>query len=110
VIESPGIFGEGDAFWVNGKQIAHFREEDVLELRLTKSVIQALRARLKSDPRVELRPTSSDWVKVRFGASADVPRVLELAKQAATAHRPPPGVTAKSPPIGPDLERRRRFH
>jgi hypothetical protein len=110
VLESPGIFGEGDAFWVNGKQIGHFREEDVLDLRLTRGAISAQRSRLKTDPRVELRPSSSDWLKLHFSSNADLTFVLELAEQAAQAHRAPPGVPSRPPPMGGDLERRRRFH
>jgi hypothetical protein len=54
VIESPSAFGDAEAFWVNGKQVGHFREDDVLELRLTRAAISAQRARLKTDARVEL--------------------------------------------------------
>ena len=110
VMESPGIFDEGDAFWVNGKQIAHFREEDVLDLRLTRGVIGAQRSRLKTDPRVDLRPGSSDWLKLHVSSNDDLAFVLELAEQAAKAHRPPHGVPSRPPPVGQDLERRRRFH
>ncbi len=110
VVESPGIFGDGDAFWVNGKQIAHFRDEDVLELRLRRRAISAQRARLKDDPRVELRAGASDWIQIHVISNADLPFILELAEQAAEAHRAPAGVSAKPPPEGRDLERRRRFH
>lgn len=110
VVESPGIFYEEDAFWVNGKQIAHFREDDVLELRLTRRAISAQRARLKDDPRVELRAGSSDWIRIHFISDADLGFVLELAEVAADAHRASPGVPSQPPPVGQDLERRRRFH
>jgi hypothetical protein len=29
------VFGDGRAFWVNGKQIAHFDGDDTIELRIT---------------------------------------------------------------------------
>ena len=110
VIESPGIFAEDDAFWVNGREIAHFHGDDAVELRLTRQAISAQRKRLKEEPRVELRAASSDWISVRFSSARDVTLVLELAEIAANAHRPPPGVAAKPPPTGAALERRRRFH
>ena len=110
VVESPGIFGEHDAFWVNGKQIAHFLDDDHLQLRLTRRVIAAQRGRLRTDPRVQLRSGMSDWLKLRISSNKDLPFALELTELAASAHRPGAGVPAKPPPIGADLARRRRFH
>ena len=110
VMESAGAFREGDAFWVNGKEIAHFHGEHAIELRLTKPEISARRGELRADPRVELRAGSSDWITVRFATMRDVAKVLDLAEVAAQAHRPPRGVPARPPPVGAALERRRRFH
>jgi hypothetical protein len=110
VVESGGAFTDDDAFWVNGKEIAHFHGDADLELRLTRTVISEQRGRLKSDPRVELRRGSSDWMRIHPTKAADLPFVLELAELAAAAHRPRPGVPAAPPPIGAALERRRRFH
>lgn len=110
IVESPSAFGEGDAFWCNGKEIAHFDSEDVIDLRLTKAVIRELRSALREDVRVELRKGSSNWVEVRVASDDDVDFVVELAERAAAAHRAGPGEMAKPPPVGADLERRRRFH
>jgi hypothetical protein len=110
VVESRGIFSDADAFWVNGKQIGEWRSEDSIELRVTKAQIAARRADFKSDPRVEMRKGSSDWITVRFARAGDVEFVAELAEVAAAAHRAPDGATPKPPPVGADLERRRRFH
>jgi len=109
VIESPGIFGEGDAFWVNGKQIGNRRSEHEIELRLTKAVIRTHRDRLSADGRVRLR-RSSDWVTITVAGTSDVPLVEELAELAARAHRPADGAPEKPPPVGAELARRRRFH
>jgi Family of unknown function (DUF5519) len=110
VVESASAFGTDDAFWCNGTEIAHFDATDVVDLRLTKSVIRELRARLRADPRVELRKHASDWLEVRIASNDDVDFVLELAVRAAMAHRAPAGEAAKEPPSGSALERRRRFH
>jgi hypothetical protein len=112
MVESPSIFEDGDAFWVNGKQIANFigPDEDALGLRLGRPMISAHRARLKQDPRVDVRRSGSDWIIVRFSAPADLPFVLELAELTASAYRAAPGTTAKPPPVGTALERMRRFH
>ena len=109
VLESPGIFSDEDAYWVNAKEIAHFHDGS-LELRLTRALIRAHRERLRADRRIERRAPSSDWIVVRCGSSRDVALVRELAELAAAAHRPPPGALPELPPTGAALERRRRFH
>ena len=106
VEESPSQFGDRPAFWVGGKEIAHFDADDALDLRLTRAVIRERRASLKADARVTLRKSGGDWVDVRFAGPADVAFVVELAELAVAAHAGP----AKPPPVGPELERRRRFH
>jgi hypothetical protein len=110
MVESPSMFGPGNAFWCNGKEIAHFDSGDVFDIRLTRAVIRELRPVLRDDSRVELRKSTSDWIEVHVASSDDLDFVIELAERAAAAHRAGPDETAKPPPIGADLERRRRFH
>jgi hypothetical protein len=110
VVESDSAFTRDLAFWVNGKEIAHFEGPGAIDLRLTRPEISARRAQLRGDPRVELRRGSSDWLTVRFDSDADRELVVELFSIAAAAHRAPPGTTQKQPPSGAELERRRRFH
>ena len=110
VVESPGVFGDADAFWINGTQIAHWRDPYTLELRLTKKLISERRKELKQDTRVILRKGSSDWLMLHFDGRDDVIFAARLAIAAADAHRPAPGVPLKPPPTGGDLERRRKFH
>ncbi len=109
MLESPGIFSEEDAYWVNAKEIAHFHDGD-LELRLTRPVISAYRKRLLADDRIERRAPSSDWILVRCRSPRDILLVRELAELAAAAHGPPPGIPPELPPTGAALARRRRFH
>jgi len=109
--EGLSIFGSTDAdmaYFVDGKQVACERDGD-LELRLTRKVISSRRAQLKADPRVELRG-SSDWLTVLTSEPADDEFVLGLARLAADAHLPAPGLPRRPPPDGSDLARRRRFH
>jgi Family of unknown function (DUF5519) len=110
MIESDSMFDEEMAYWVNGKEIAHFRGANAIELRLTREVIRDRRVELRADPRVELRNSSSDWIAVSFDSLADAELVTRLAALAAAAHSAPPGVPAKPPPTGSELARRRRFH
>ena len=37
VVESGSAFTDGEAFWVNGKQVGHFVDDGVMQLRLTRS-------------------------------------------------------------------------
>ena len=109
VVESDSAFQEGLAYWVNGKEIAHF-EGPAIDIRLTREVIRQRRQDLKADPRVHLRRSGSDWLEVAFTSPEDDEFVIELVQTAAAAHRAPPGTLAAPPPTGPDLARRRRFH
>jgi hypothetical protein len=110
VAVGESMFGHGTAYWVNGKEIAHFEAEGDIEVRLTRPVIGERRRTLEADHRVRLRPSGADWITVRFDATADLNFVVELVTAAEHAHRPAPGVKAKPPPTGADLERRRRCH
>ncbi len=101
VVESTSMFGHGDAFWVGGKEIAHFATAGFVELRLTRDVIRRQRESLEADGRVTLRPRGSDWVRVRLESARDADYAEELFDLAAEVHQPPAGV---------DLELRRRFH
>jgi len=106
---SASMFGTDDAIWCNGKEIAHFDADDVIDIRLTKPVIRERRPELRADARVTLRKNASDWLEVRV-TERDLGFVLELVTRAAGAHRPPAGVEPKRAPSGAELERRRRFH
>lgn len=110
LLAGESMFGHGRAYWANGKEVLHFEESGFVEIRLTRPVISKQRPALKSDGRVVLRPHGRDWIGVQYATAADVDFVAQLAAQAVEAHRPPPGVPAKPPPTGSDLERRKRFH
>lgn len=109
--EGASIFSSDDAdraYFVNGRQVAN-TVDDGIELRITRKVVSAHRARFKGDPRIILRG-SSDWIGVRPARVADLDLVRELAAMTAEANRPPAGTPPKPPPSGPELERRRKFH
>jgi hypothetical protein len=110
VVESDSAFTRDLAFWVNGREIAHFEGQNAIDIRLTRAEIRARRTELRQDPRIELRPNSSDWLTASFPEPADQEFVIGLMEIAAAAHRQAAGATAKPPPTGAALERRRRFH
>ncbi|SNT48945.1 hypothetical protein SAMN05421812_107157 [Asanoa hainanensis] len=109
VVEARSAFKDETAYWVNGKEIAHFEGERAIDIRLTRAGIRDRRQELRADPRVRLRPTASDWLTVEF-AAADEEFVVALVEAAAAVHRAPTGTIAEPPPTGSDLARRRRFH
>jgi len=96
VVESGSRYKPDPAYWVNGTEIAHFENETVLDVRLTRATIRTHRESLRSDPAVTLRPGSSDWLSVdaEVCGLAGVVRLVELA---AAVHRAPPGVTPRPP-------------
>jgi hypothetical protein len=110
VIEGDSAFQPGLAYWVNGTEIAHFEGAHAIDIRLTRGQIRIRRDQLRADPRVTLRPGSSDWLTVEFRSAADEAFVIELARVATAAHRPADGAPPRLPPTGRSLSRRKRFH
>lgn len=109
VVASPSAFGEMEAWWVGGKEIAHVKR-DVIDLRLTKAGIRARKPELAGHASVMLRKSGSDWVEVAVRTRADAELAYTLFLAAVEAHRPREGAAAKLPPSGAALARRRRFH
>lgn len=103
-----GAFSPGPAIWAGKREVAHFDGPDEVDVRLTRGVIQERRSQLRTDERVELRPGTSDWIRVRVSSQPDLDRGYALIREAVAANLPTatPGV----PPSGPELARRRRFH
>ncbi len=105
---AEGNFGPGPALWVGKREVAHFDDNDTLDIRLTKAQIRARRSEFKADDRVGLRRGSSDWLEVQVREESDVDFALSLVRDAITANlRTAP---LGHPPTGADLARRRRFH
>ena len=108
--QADSAFQVGPGYWVNGKEIAHFEGSNGIDIRLTRAEIRLRRTAFQADERVALRRSGADWISVRFDNTQDVEFVTELVEVAERAHRAPAGTLAKPPPVGRDLERRRRFH
>ena len=103
-----GAFAPGPAIWVGTREVAHFDGPDEVDVRLTKPVIRERRSELRSDERVELRRSTSDWIRVRVRAESELDHAFALIRDAVAANlsSAAPGL----PPGGQDLARRRRFH
>jgi hypothetical protein len=85
VAEAPSRYKDDLGYWVDGREIAHFESDDMLDLRLTRSVIREHRDTLKADPRVQLRG-GSDWVTVQV-RQEDERFVAQLIRRAIDANR-----------------------
>jgi hypothetical protein len=103
-----GAFSPGSAVWVGKREIAHVDRDGLLDIRLTRQVIRDRREELRSDPRIGLRSSSSDWLEIRVETEVDLNDALTLIRAAIAANSPT--AVAGPPPTGADLERRRRFH
>jgi hypothetical protein len=103
-----GAFAPGPAIWVGKREIAHFDSAYEVDIRLTKDAIRKRRPALKNDKRVDLRPGTSEWIRVRVTSASEIEHALGLVRDAVIANLPtaPPG----PPPKGVDLDRRRRWH
>jgi hypothetical protein len=85
--ERPSRFIDGPALWVGRTEIAHFDDDEVMDIRLTRSLIRARRSELRAAPAVTLRPSSSsDWLEIAVTSSADELLCIELVEAAARAH------------------------
>ncbi len=110
VMAGESVFDPGqEAFFVDSRQMAGIFG-DLVYIRLTWPVVRENRDRLRSDPRVEIPRSGTDWVSVKLRTAKDLTFVLELAEIAAAQHRPASGRPLRPPPTGADLERRRRWH
>ncbi len=103
-----GAFSAGPAIWVGKREVAHFDRDGTLDVRITRKVIRERREEFKSDPRISLRGSGSDWLEVRVDSPDDADFALDLVALAVAENLPTaePGL----PPTGADLARRRRFH
>lgn len=86
VMERPSRYKADLAYWVDGREIAHFEDDDLLDVRLTQAVIRRHRRTLEDDPRVELRGRS-DWAMVRATGPQDGDLVTQMVQWAIEANR-----------------------
>jgi hypothetical protein len=80
--------GDGNALWVDQREIMHFHSDDVVDVRVTRREIAARRSEFAADDRVTLRKsTSADWLEIEMRSEADVDFVLGIIRIAAEANR-----------------------
>lgn len=83
VEDGPSPVAGGTALFYFGKEFAHFHTDNELDLRLTKSVIQAEGlSHPEGSTNHPTRSLSSPWIEVRFTSSKDIARVARLVQLA----------------------------
>ncbi len=79
----PSPVSGGAALFYRGREFAHFHNDNELDLRLTKKVIQAEGlVHPTGSPYHPSRSASSPWIEVRFKTKIEVERTAELVKLA----------------------------
>lgn len=87
VCEAPSSFKDAVALWVHGTEVAHWDDDEIIDIRLTRAVIRQHRDAWRADSGIVLRRSSSaDWLEVRVSDPADEAFVLELLRMALIAH------------------------
>lgn len=85
VEQGPSRFGSrrNQAWSVAGREFAHLHADDLLDLRLPRSI----QATLRSHPRAHFRKSASEWLEFEFRTPADVAELIALAREAWAAAR-----------------------
>ena len=79
----PSTVPGGIALFFRGREFAHFHNDNELDLRLTKKVIQAQGIAHPTDSTHHPnRSPSSPWIEVRFTKASEVAQTAELVKLA----------------------------
>jgi len=85
-VEDRALPGRDDGFsslFYNGKEFAHFHDNNELDIRLTRKIINREGLEHPTGSRVHPNRTkNSQWIEVRFMKPADIERVLNLVKLA----------------------------
>lgn len=82
VEERKSKFADRAALFFEGKEFFHLDEPGLADVRLGRRAVRSMIDELRSDPHVELRGGTSDWIQVHFASRKDAERVLELSELA----------------------------
>jgi hypothetical protein len=81
VEDLPSPVSGGSALFHHGKPFAHFHNDNELDLRLTRQVIQQLGLSHPPDSfHHPDRTSNSAWIEVRFSSVRDIDRVAKLVR------------------------------
>lgn len=78
----PSKVAGGSAIFYKGKEIAHFHNNNEIDVRLTKKVIKSEGLTHPTDSKFHHRTPSSEWIELRFRRSHHLNEVVRLFKLA----------------------------
>lgn len=81
--DRPSIVAGGSAIFYHGKEVAHFHNDNEIDVRLTNKVIRREGLTHPSDSKIHHhRGPGSQWIEIRFRKSEHVDEVVRLFKLA----------------------------
>ena len=86
VSQRKSRFSDNPAFYIGRREIAHFHDGNVIDIRLTRKVIRDLEGSGEADSRLGIR-AASDWAEFTFANEADLVRALDLVEEALSKYR-----------------------
>jgi hypothetical protein len=92
LVQVPGLtrrlsrWGNGHAYFVADREIAHFHGNERMDVRLTKEVIRERKDGDGFDARVRTRGPSAEWASVRVTGPRDLPFAISLVEDAVRAN------------------------
>jgi hypothetical protein len=81
--DRPSKVAGGSAIFYKNKEIAHFHDDNEIDVRLTKKVIRAEGLNHPAGSKIHKhRSPSSEWIEIRFHKAKDLDEVVRLFKLA----------------------------
>ncbi len=81
--DRPSKVAGGSAIFYKEKEIAHFHDDNEIDVRLTRKVIRREGLNHPTDSKIHThRSTNSEWIEIRFRKLEDVVEVVRLFKLA----------------------------
>jgi hypothetical protein len=81
--DKPSKVAGGSAIFYNGKEIAHFHNDNEIDVRLTKKIIKREGLTHPTDSQIHhQRSANSEWIELRFSSAEHVDEVVRLFKLA----------------------------
>jgi hypothetical protein len=82
----PSRHGDGRSYFVGPMEIAHFRRNGRMDVRLPRQLIRDLKGKAVLDPMVHTRGPTTDWSTVPLDDEADVDLASEMVDLAMQAN------------------------
>lgn len=83
LVDRPSTVAGGSAIFYHGREIAHFHNDNEIDVRLTKKIIKREGLSHPTDSEVHHhRSANSQWIELRFSRAEHLDEVVRLFKLA----------------------------